>query len=184
MDALHTVNEGATVWIFAPPTWVVADGEQFSGVLALFFGEVGVYSARDQTFLPTIKLLAAEHARQRVASAAIDHILAHDFSMEWSEIYFTKTLIYLASSHATAPDAPFDMEASVRAHAALWGMSDTNLVELCGYKGTTGKFLKATRAWDGEVPERLRNLVSAKKPRVTQSDTQRDATRPPLRLQP
>ena len=184
MDALQVVNEGATVWIFAPPTWVVADGGKFSGVLALFFGDVGVYSARDHTFLPTTQMAAAEHARQRVASAAVDNILAHDFSMEWSEIYFTKTLVYLASSHATDPDAPFDMEASARAHAALWGMSDTRLVELCGYKGTTGKFLKATRAWDGEVPERLRKLVSASKRRVTHGDTRRDATRPPLQPQP
>lgn len=177
---MQTVDEGATVWIFAPPTWVVAD--ECSGVLALFLGDVGVYSARDHTFLATDRMEAAEHARQRVAAGLLDHILAHDFSMAWSEVYFTKALVYLASSHATDPGAPFDMEACAQAHAALWGMHDTTLVELCGYGGATGKFLKATRARDAEVPERLRNLVGAKRRRVTSDASQRDARRPPLRL--
>ena len=182
---METVNEGATVWIFAPPTWVVADGGKCSGVLAVHFGAVGVYSARDQTFLATTRVEAAEHARQQVAAAAIDHILAHDFSMAWSEVYFTKTLVYLASSHATNPDEPFDMEACARAHAALWGMGDqTTPVEVLGYEPsgqTKGKFLKATRAWDAEVPKKLQEMVRAN---VTRDEGRRAAKPPPLRSRP
>jgi len=183
---MEAVNEGATVWIFAPPTWVVADGGKYSGVLALHFGAMGVYSARDQTFLATTRLEAAEDAKQRVAAAAIDHILAHDFSMAWSEVYFTKTLIYLASSHATNPDEPFDMEACARAHAALWGMSDnTTPMGLCGYGPSgrlSGKFLKATRAWDADVPEKLQKIVRAKAQSVTLQDEDRKAAKRPLLL--
>ena len=181
---MEAINEGATVWIYAPPTWVVADGGKCSGVLALYFGNIGVYSARDQTFLATTRLEPAEDARQWVAAAAIDHILAHDFSMAWSEVYFTKTLIYLASSHATNPDEPFDMEACARAHAALWGMNDnTTPMELRGYGPsgeTSGKFLKATRAWDADVPEKLKKMVRAEAQRVTLQDEGRKAAKPPL----
>lgn len=189
-SSLQPVHEGDTVWIASPPSWVRARGADYSGVLASFQGAVGIYSAQTQTFLPTADALSVEQARLHVASSALDQVLAHDFSMHWSEVYFTKLLIYLAPSHAAKPDAPFDMEACARAHAALWGMNATGTTpveakDVIGFGvAPARRVIEATRARDGEVPEKLRRLLSAIQRNVKRDARRTVAKRPPLRRKP